>query len=242
MTPFGAARAGLTRAQATAIPDSAVRQWPFVNRSNSTIVENLADDDGTVSGGPTNTNNTNFYEDYYEATDGTDDAILLPVGEIENQIQSKEFGLAFTLRTSNSDLDTFGGAADGNFDENLLLNGSGTLEFIIGTGGNDVSIESSTNLTDGTLRRVFVDVSTDDPANWDLYLNDSDDNPSTGFSKTLDMSNSNLSGAVNDIALGARNVGGTLDQFVSGDIDHPILYDSPDRQTVTDDYQLQPFA
>lgn len=223
-------------------PDSAVRQWPFPERTNSTIVENLANDDGTVSGAPTNTADSQFYDGYYEATDGTDDAILLPVGEFEAQTQSKDFGLAFSLRTTNADLDTLGGASDSGFNENFLLTGSGTLEFIIGTGGNDVSIVSSTDLTDGVLRRVFLDVNTDDPANWELYLNDTSDSPSVGFNKTLDMSNINLSGAVNDIPFGARSVAGSLERFVSADIDHPILYSSPSRQDITDDYQLQPFA
>jgi len=224
------------------IPDAGVRQWPFAERSNSTIIENLANDDGTVSGDPTNTADSSFYDGYYEATDGSDDAILLPVGEFESQIQSKDFGFAFTLKTSGS-YNKLGGAADSNFNENMLLGGeSNGLEFILGTGGNDVSVYTQTSLNDGTLRRVFIDVNTDDPSNWEIYLNDTADNAQVGFNRTLDLSNINLTGFVNDLALGASNVGGTLERFVDADYDHPILYDSPSRQDVTDDYNLQPFA
>jgi hypothetical protein len=224
------------------VPTSAVRQFPFPQRSTSTIVEKLANDDGSVAGNPTNTANSSFFDGHYEQTDGTDDAILLPVGEFESQIQSKDFGFAFSLRTTDS-LDTVGGAADSNFNDNIqLTDEQNGLHFILGTGGNDVSVVSQTTLNDGTLRRVFIDVNTDDPSNWEIYLNDTADNAQIKFNTTLDLSNINLTGFVNDLALGARNAGGSLSRITAHDIDHPILYDSPSRQDITDDFKLQPFA
>jgi len=224
------------------VPDSAVRQFPFPQRSTSTIVEKLANDDGSVAGSPTNTANSSFFSGHYEQTDGTDDAILLPIGEFESQIQSKDFGFAFTLRTTSS-LDAVGGAADSNFNENIqLTDKNNQLHFILGTGGNDVSVFTQTAVNDGTLRRIFIDVDTDDPSNWEIYLNDTADNAQVDFNATLDLSNINLTGSVNDLALGARKSGGSLSRLQAHDIDHPILYDSPSRQDITDDFKLQPFA
>jgi len=232
------------------IPDAAVRQWPFNERSGSTIVENLADDDGTVSGSPTNTADSTFYNGFYEATDGTDDAILLPIGEFESQLQSKELGIAFTLRASNgADLDVVAGASDSNFDDSIIFtdNGplstdSGSLEVFINSSGNGATgIETNVGVEDGSKKRLFFDISTDDPTNWSVYVNDSDVSGATSDG-SIDLSQINLSTAVNDFSFGARNVASTLERFVDADIDHPILYNSPDRQTVTDDYQLQPFA
>jgi hypothetical protein len=222
------------------IPDSAVRQWPFAQRSNSTIVENLADDDGTVSGSPTNTADSSFYDGYYEATDGNDDAILLPISEWQNQIQSGSWGFAFTLRTSsipNMLLGTYDGTEDQFFIRDS--DGDGKITFRIDVGGDKSSIESSTAVDNSTIRRVFVDVPDNNPSNWEIYLNDSADN-------ATEISDGNISQSIwtanQDVAFGARNTSSGLDRFTSADFDHPILYDGPSRQDITDDYQLQPFA
>lgn len=231
------------------IPDAAVRQWPFGERTDSTIVENLANDDGSVNGDPTNTADSSFYDGYYEATDGNDDAVLLPSGEFENQLQSEDWGFAFTVRGSSDFLD--GDAAlFGGFASNIefLINDAsavgnaddGKPEFRIGNGSDTSGIEMSTSIDDSGIYRLFLFVKTNDPANWSVYLNDADD---TGdrVDASVDMSGTDFTG-LDDLPCGARSNSGSIERNVDCDFDNPILYDSPDRQTVTDDYQLQPFS
>jgi len=254
MAPIGAARANLSRVPSF-IPDSAVRQWPFRERNNSIIVENLANDDGTVSGSPTNTADSSFYDGYYEATDGTDDAVLLPVSEWESQIQSEDFGFAFTVRGSSAFLDNGGvilGAAANSFSDNLLIDGGGFSSTTAGNGqptllleggGNgDSAIELSTAIDDNTIYRLFFIVPSSNPNDWRAWVNGSEDSIATVVNNNTDLSTIDLTSGVSNIALGARNNSGTIEEETVCDLDHPILYDSPSTDDVAQDYDVQPFS
>lgn len=234
------------------LPSSAVRQWPLTERQNGTIVERLANDNGSISGGPSNTADGGFYEGYYEATDGTDDALLLPVGEFETQIQSVDFGIAFTVRSSGfSDGDILMAAADSNYDHQISIQdsgrgtstgGDGVIEILFTINNSISAVETSTNVADGAIHRCFVRIQSNNPANWEFYVDDSADSLTVLDDSGIDLANINLSSAVNDIGFCCRNTAGSLNRHVDMDADNPILYDSPTRQDVTDDYNYQPWS
>jgi len=225
------------------IPDSAVRQWPFAERTNTTIVENLANDNGSVLGEPINVEDTGFFAGHFENCDSSDDStsandgINLPVSEWNNQIQSKNWGFAFTTETNatiDSQHQNFGCVDGTGFIiayNNLRLRDANV---------NEVQVEQSTGLGDGTRSRVFWIVDTDDGNNWRVFINDTEDSTTiTTNSSSFDASTISLS---NGVAFGGRIKNNVINRPVDGFYDNPILYDSPTRQDVTEDYNLQPWS
>jgi len=229
------------------LPDSAVRQWAFAERTTSgtgVITETLANDDGDTTGGPTNTADNSFFDGFYEATDGVDDAILLPVSEFQSQLQSKDVGIAFTVRTTDvDDVDHMLGSLDGDASDRIQIFQDSEPDWIfeIRASGSENSLRvPNSQISDGTIRRIFWQINTDDANNWAVFVNDSDTNANLNANNLNDLSTLDLNG--NRVAFGAREFGGSLSTFHNGDWDNVILYDAPSRQDITDDYQLQPWS
>jgi len=240
----GSAWYSVDRNQISAIPDSAVRQWPLPNRSDTTVVEQLVGDNGSTVGDPINTADSSFYDGYYEDTDGRGDALDLPISEWLSQLQSKEMGFAFTVRLADgaiSNGETLMGNLE-NADYYIWVDegdSAGAIRLFIRENNNDASVSMTTAIDDGSKKRVFWIISTDDANNWEGYINNSSESLNVNNNNINDLSNISFS---NDIPFGARKGDGSIEREVNADLDNIILYNNPDRSTVQEDYDLQPWT
>ena len=233
----------------TAIPDSAVRHWPFLERENGTITERLADDDGTVVGNPTNTQDSTFFENYYEDVDGADDGVGLPAGAFETQLQSENYGFAFSFRLSNfTDGEVFFGKFNDSDNWCFLQEGSsqgpsGSVRLLVRQGDNDARVYDNVGgWDDGEPHRLFVYCPTGSPTDWEIWVDGEERNTQLDRDESgFDQSALTLNGDY--IGVGAQLDSG--DNFRAGediDVDNTILFDSPPTNDIEEDYNAQPFA
>jgi hypothetical protein len=156
MIPFGAARAGLTRVQATAIPDSAfsntLAHWPVQGRSNTTIEDIVGSNDGSANGS-TNISG-NYIADYAEDADGTDDTVDFGTLGSYGSNMDTDIGVAFTIEdfttsgrkapigvadtgsNGNTGMNVFfGNLSDGDVCLNLSDSNDNNLRIVTSSGG-----------------------------------------------------------------------------------------------------------
>ena len=227
----------------SALPDGATRQWEIIERSNDTIIEQLDDDNGVTVGNPTNTADDNFLGGYYEKTDGEDDAISLPINEWQRLWQTEDWGYAFTFRSTDFE-NTLHGAVNEDFSHSWEIVEKDGGKFEIRTQQNDeaINVETDENgFGDGDIYRVFCSIKTSDPNNWQLYVNGNEE-PLTveGYDTAYDMTE--LVIPVDMHFGGAFREESGLTQTTDLDISNVMLYDSPEREDITSDYQQHPFA
>lgn len=236
----------------SAIPDSALLHYPYGERTNSTIAEELEGETG-IANGTTNISDSDYYRGHAESGDGVDDYIELTTwlnfgSQIPNGV-----GVAFTLDSfTDSDAVFLGSRSDTGVQvvagtgENLFYGNytRGAINFSFrDENGNGVVIETDdTTFNDGGRYRVFCrnpggGVTSSD---LEIWINGSQEAVTTGVDQGL--SESNFSDFDRPVTTHAGNNQGSIQHYSDCVLDNPIPYLDPSDTDIDDDYQLQPWS
>ena len=244
MTEFTTWRSLVDGAEISAIPDSEaneklIHRWVLADDNGSLDVSDFeGDEDGDNNG-------VSLVEGEYSGGvagegDGTDDHILTGTWGDFGQNRDTGFALAYSIDdfTSDDRAEVIG-VIDENGDENMQASvsrdNSGDVQFSMQAGGDGIRQETiEGNLVDdGNEHRVVINVtgtSVEDCEIWldqtELEVNDSRD---SGFSDPANF--------VDDVALFARNFGGSVANHLPGVLDDICVFDSPLTQSEIEGYQ-----
>jgi len=229
-----------------AIPDSAVLQFPFGERTDSTLVEKLEGADGTANNGLSNVSGT-WYDGYAEDADGNDDYGDLGDWNVVNYgANLDDAGIIFTVQTTTTDTnprrtpigtyDTDGTRFWGRFNQDT----DGDLQWRIVDDTVAVNrITFGSSLNDGNKKRIALRFPSDDATQYKAYVNGSEVSINTGDNSASASNFSNFVNAVFSHALNdsgaARHLPGTIDNII------PCL-GGPTASEVSNDYDQQPWS
>ena len=236
-----------------AIPDSALLHFPFRERSDSTLVEEIGGYDGTANG-LTNVSG-NWWDGYAEDGDGVD-----AYGDLGDWTEVNfgerlvgEWGLAFTLETTDDGVEALG--TDRSSEENatwlfVMRIGSGSVPSNkIGlsledkeNNGNRQVIASSSDVNDGGKYRIMVGGDGSSANNKVMFVNGTDEtNIEQDEGDHSSNANSNFDQSIYSHAL--NNANGDAINNLDGVIDNVIPLDSKPTDTVAqNDYNSQPWS
>jgi len=229
-----------------AIPDSALLHFPFGERTDSTLVEELEGADGTANG-LTNVSG-DWWSGYAEDGDGTDDyGDLSDWSEVSYPSRlTSDWGLALTFQTTDDGVIPFGTQEDSNNQTFRLEMGvGGTPSGEIGLFVRDASSQNAQvfgtgqTVNDGNIHRLLI--GGDGPAASDkvCYLDGSD--VTTVYTDEGD--HNSFDPFVYNIYSHARNLQGSADLFTNITLDNIIpLGSKPTSQVAADDYNAQPWS
>ena len=232
-----------------AIPDSALYHYPFLERSNSTVVEELENEDATAQG-TTNVSN-NWWEGFAEDGDGTD-YIEFPQAISDwvapNNGQSR--WLAFTLEGQPSANDNIFSVQDTSPSpsENWRVRDSGSggdLEIFLSDDNGD-SLQVSTNSTvigaTGKHRVVCNLITLDGTTDVEIWVNGSETTTTVDRDGTF---NGSFSSNRMDPILFGRTDNGSATPSYDGVVDNVILGQlgtTLSASEIQDDYDVQPWS
>ena len=248
--PFGASRAGLMSVRRDAIPDSALLHFPFGERSDSTLVEELEGADGTAVG-LTNISG-DFRGGFAEDGDGTDD-----YGDLGDW-SVVDFGadldttwtVLFTFKTTDDEVYLFGarddveGGATG-FQVGLGRGtggvGSGELEFFISDTNDDrLVISTDSAFNDGNKHRGAFVKRGNSASDLEIWIDGSEVSTTTHDDTGLTTTH-NFSGLVASHARGRGD--GSVNSPADSVIDNPIPCGSDlTSSEIQDDHERQPWS
>jgi hypothetical protein len=161
------------------VPDSVVHQYTGDNFTTTTWPDNIGSADMSIQGPSVTTLGPN--NSPAAISDGVDDVGETPLGTVETIPQNEAFGLAFTLKSTDSrDLTATYGVIDNQntfqiFDSNTLDGSTGELRLFLNDGGRNETVKETDNdLLDGSLKLVVVNKLSDDAADINFYTDDSD--------------------------------------------------------------------
>lgn len=227
----------------SALPDSALLHFPFKERSNSTLVEELQGADGTANG-LTNVSGT-YYDNYAEDGDGTNDYGDLGdwSGVNFGQRLVSDWGILLTVETTDTE-GTFLGLTDSNSWE-LRIELFGTdeipgLYFRDAAGNSNVHhIKGSSVITDGNKYRLAIGGNGNSASDIVLFVNATDETTI----QTNQGSHQDVGNFGRPVYSHAQNNDGSASDYVSATIDNIIPLDSkPTAQVAQDDYDNQPWS
>jgi hypothetical protein len=230
------------------IPDSALYHYPILERSNSTIVEELANEDATANG-VTNTQG-NWLEGYAEVGDGVDDYISFPSAVFDWLNQTNSIWLAITVDANPSDTnytsnDVIFGVANTSVNDFWQIRddaGGGGLEWLL-NGGDDlqIGVRTDNSILDGNKHRLVFQLTDSTTANGLEIWVDGNEAPTTAF---IDESyNAGLT-AMTPFGL-ARELDGSPDSHLPSSCDNWIFGQTGTTltaQEIQNDYDAQPWS
>lgn len=250
--PVGAARAGVVGSQTSDIPDSALYHYPILERSDSTIVEELSNKDATANG-VTNSSGT-WYEGYAEDGDGTDDYIAFPTAISDWIETAQNQWVAFTVNVDPSNLGTGDnpilGANDtaespselwiiGDFD------GDGVLKWdYSGSDGDRQLVETGSAVLDGSKHRIVCQRTGVTASDMEIWVDGSEVSTSIAFEEGDGFNGSFSSTRMDPYAI-ARKSDGSASDFVQTAIDNALFGELGtilSASEIQDDYSNQPWS
>ena len=231
-----------------AIPDSAILHYPFIERSDSTLVEEITDSDGTANG-LTNTSGE-WREGYAEEGDGTDD-----YGELTDWSEvnfgdrlTGEWGIAITFQTTEDRCALLGLTDADSWQFAVAIGDFGGIPDdtvgvrITDTDGNenDQDIIASGSQNDDEKYRLMVGGDGPEASDKILFLNGNED---TNFGDN-DGAHTEAGNFTTEVFTHARNDGsGSPDFHANAMIDNIIVLDEKPTATVAqDDFNNQPWS
>jgi len=246
--PIGAARAGL-RSRVGATPGSALYQYQLVERSNSTIIEQLTGANATAVG-VTNVSGS-WTAGYAESGDGVDDRIEFPseLGTWLESSQNKWF--AVTVQADPANLESFNtlfgfSDTDQNPNEDYFVDdpdGDGTINWrVAGSDGSVDQVVSDNPVLDGTKKRLVFQRAGPDANSMEIYANATQISTTVdsaqGFNGSFDSTQINPFGlSRNDSRTFAKQMQATVDNWIFGQQGTTLT-----ASEIADDYQNQPWS
>jgi hypothetical protein len=223
-----------------AIPDSALYQFPFGERSDSTLVEKLENADGTANG-LTNVSG-NWYDGYAEESDGTDDyGDLGTWGDFATYLDTSATVL---LTVQTTDTGVFLGKTQNNISRlELGVSGSGGIVFDIrDNNGDTVAIETDESHNDGSKKRVGMVQRGDSVSDMEIWINGSEEPTSVKTEGTSSLVSDDS--WTTSIYSHAQNVDGNdVRDRITATMDKIIPCTSDlTSQEIQDDYNAQPWT
>lgn len=231
-----------------AIPDSAILHYPFLERTNSTIVEQLESEDATANG--TTNVSGDWWEGYAESGDGTDDYIEATTWSNVNFGVSltSNWGIACTIETTQSSDGSPFGVVEQNANQWSWLTEMGretsghlALRMLDRGGSSNVQeLETDVAVDDGNKHRIIMGGDGPSAADKTIFV---DGNESTN--RYIDEGNhSNEWNFVENVMFHDRNLNGSPQGIAfDGVIDNILLLDSkPTDSVAQDDYDAQPWS
>ena len=256
MAPFGASRAGLMSVTRDDIPDSAIYHYPFPDRSDDTLVEQLQGENGTAVG-LTNTSG-DWWEGFAEAGDGTDDygdLTTLPLfSDPLVSDHTTDFWVAMTVKTTVDSGDLTGArhsaSNDGHtswfrFGVGVATDDGKPILLLRGADGDDVDedirVAADQTVNDGNKHRIVLNKIGNDGNDWEWYIDGSSVSTiierNDGIDDFGDWTRDFYTHAYNDRGSDANHFDGTIDNIFFGEPGNTLS-----SQEVTDDYNAQPWT
>lgn len=225
----------------TSIPDSAIYHYPFAERTDTTLVENIQNADGTANG--ISNVSGDWVDGYAESGDGVDDHGLLPV----NQFGSEMGG-------PHSILFSFDSTDDGRLMGGRLIDGGMTLYVVIGdyTGETGVIGWQYRDDTDSGRPDIYTDARFDDGNKHRVALVQRGTDESTmeiwvdGVEEPTTVRGTGSVTSVTDFTYSLSTHGwnneGSISDNIEAAIDNPIFCQTDLSQSeIESDYQSQPW-
>ena len=228
MAPFGASRAGLMSVAADDIPDSAIYRYPFAERSDDTLVEEIQGENGTAV---ELTNVTgNWTENHAERGDGTNYGSLVAFSETEF---SGPFSLEFSFESTDDSDKRIGGVKEGS--QRIVLRiREGNLAIQTSDIDNEsIIVETTESFATGSQKHIvigwddFVDADT-----YDIYV-DTVENSNVAFDQS--PSAGNLTDYTEPFFTHAKNDDGSKLDGIDADIGFWQFHDERLSQSQVDD-------
>jgi len=230
---------------ANAIPDSAIFAWPFDEGSGTSVRDEIGNADGTVNG-------ATFVSGDFEGGfaldgDGTDDSIeTTPWGDFGSNKFLNDWSIAFTVENMTGSGTIGGTNADDTSNDHYMY-------FSVGFRSNNVpelnlrdqnairtEVSGSTTINDGGKYRVLMGKSGNNPQDFDIYVNNSQENV------TVEVDDGTLSSMIdfeNAVSFLSESRNSGFSDFVNATIDYPIVYEAAPTSTLaSDDFNLQPWS
>lgn len=216
---------------------SPIYHYPFLERADSTVTEEIQGEDATASGA-TNISG-NWAGEYAEEFGGSDriDATSLP--DFFDRIGTDPVALTFTFETTDTDQCFM--ALDTTSDPRLQVRQrgrSGSADDInvwYSTADGTLEVETQEGFSDGQKYRCVINIPDDDAANTEVWIN--------GTEESLNIELNNGAGGMDS---GPDLVFGIAPEFTSdytGALDNPTFHDDTLSSTeIQDDYNEQPWS
>jgi hypothetical protein len=241
----GGARGSLRNVSvgASVIPYSAIHQWKLDDVETGTATDSVGSADGSVTG--VSSVSGDYVGGSAGSGDGSDDYIDVGnLGSFGGNMDT-DFAVLFTYETTDQN-SIFTAVDNVNDSTRLQVNsGRGIADGAIGfrlqdSTGDAISIATdSTSLADGTRRRIGFNKTGNSASDLEIYINGS----SVNVSVREDQAFSNPTDFDTGLALFARNLDGTIRDYIDAVMDNVIITDdSLSSQEFTDDYNRQPWS
>lgn len=231
------------------IPDSAVLRWTFGEGSGTTTSEQLGtygDQDGSLSTDAMWTSGT-WVDGNAISGDSTDDHVLTGQwGSFASNNLAGPLSIIYTIQTTDTgevevcDVTNSGGD---NTRLHVGLNqfsSSGQPEIQIrDSNSNNVAVNATETVNDGSPHRVLYNVPDRNPANWEIWI----DKTEVSTSTVVDEGGTNFPDFDVDVPFLAYNKGGSLERYSPATIDDIIVADDTlTNSEIQDDYDRQPWV
>ena len=231
-------------------PDSAEYHWPLDDGEGTTPREALQDGfDAEFVGSPSWVDG-GWIGGYALDLDGDEDAVALPKDAFEDVVTQAEWGIAFSVESEFDDrIDYLSQQDETSYKLNIRSNvrasaGSVEFEWQVGSSSGSDRTEVYTDgglVNDGEKHRVFIrctdmESTADD---FEIYVDDSAQSLSTHDNSDVENSGQEIR---YDPYLGGWNRTGSLNNTLDAVVDNPTLYLNPSRETITEDYEWQPWS
>jgi len=245
-TEIAEVRTGAGDVLFSAIPDSAIFHWELSEGSGSTAADSIGSQDGTIIGA-TWDDTESWYEGFALDGDGSGDHVETGTWSTFGSSMDSDFCVLYTITTLD-EADHMGTSRESGDDRGFIASNQATANasggpvsfFSRSTDGGIDQAEGSTDITDGDIYRVALNKKTNDPSNWEIYINGSDDNASgirTGATPT------NYADFTENIPFLASNNQGTINDGINAVMDNIIVCDdSLTASEIADDHDNQPWS
>ena len=224
-----------------AIPDGKVLSYPWNEGSGTDINEEFGRDVATLSDDSVWTEG-NFFGDFALDFRGNEESVSGDSTAIEDAIQSGHFGVSFTFQSDNLEtFDNFLGVSDNGRVQSFssFRGDDGSVEFRIeDSNGHRIEVFTDGGFDDGANKRVFITMDQPNADGISIFINDSE-KPLTANSDDsgFDLSDVNISGE--EMLYGDGPGTGTE---VNAIMDYPRWWQSPSRDDIAEDFDLQPWS
>jgi len=232
--------------------NDAIHAWRFDEGSGTTVADDINSADGTINGDNMWLSDTKYVDDYALTSDGTDDYVQIPKGDIVESpgsyLVDGPVAIVLTVDDYAGDTST----------DNLMGNSTGSNEgFIISSSRNNsgsvevsftddtstslfVETDSGGYIDDQNPHRVVVQKTGNFASDCEIWV-DGDEKAASNL--TGDNQMDTFTGLEFDPVFFANNDSGSVTSYTAFTMDFPKIVDDALTQTeIQDDYNAQPWV
>ena len=245
MAPFGASRAGLMSVAADDIPDSEadqklIHRW-VMDEGEGTIVEDtVGDEDGTIQGNVDWTSGNFIEETALDSPGGSGDLVEFgTLGDFGSNMAS-DFAVAYTIVLDDANGEgLMWNRLDSGTELNISLGGSSGVSTDTPVFGfrddteDRVYANSTESIADGEPRRIVCNKTGNSASDLEIWINKTE---TAEVNRDEGVDTSELSNFDQDLPLFARNIQGSLGEWIDCVIDDVCFFNDSLTQSEIESY------